>query len=151
MNINIIDYQRSPNELNLLKSVDIIIFIGGNTFLAMKEARKVNFKKKLLEALNSGVMLASESAANLLLSPSIELAENNFMSDENIVGLKDYSGFNIINFAVFPHYLDEFKTKLTKLKKDKNINYPIYAIKDGQSVVFKDGKLSFINGEPIIF
>lgn len=151
--IKIIDIEGENKESlrSKLGGFDVILILGGNTFYLLDKARKSGFGIVLKELLNKGKICVGISAGDIILGPNIEIADNDFCNDPDIVGLKDRTGLGIIHFTAFPHYKNEFRQKLQRLIKGKGVKYPIYTIKDGQTIIYEGDKLRFIGGKPEVF
>ncbi len=140
--IDVINLDKNGNLEKDLFNYDVIYVRGGNTFDLLDSVRKSGFDKILPKLLNKEKIYVSSSAGSILLSPSIEFVENDFMSDINLVGLKDKSGLEILDFGVFPHWEDNFEAKLDKLSTKLKIEYPIIKLKDNQLVLINNGKIN---------
>lgn len=81
-------------------SYDIIYMIGGNTFYLLKELREKNLAKKIIQAIDNGVIYVGSSAGSIILGKTIETA---LPFDENWVNLVDFKGLNIVNGIIIPH------------------------------------------------
>lgn len=88
----------------LLLSSNIVVISGGNTFNLLHNLRKSGLDRSLRDfAEKQDFILAGFSAGALVLTPTIEVC-NLPDFDENLVGIDDFSGLNIVNFEIFPHY-----------------------------------------------
>jgi dipeptidase E len=76
------------------------------------------------------------SAGSLLLGPSIELAD--WFTDENhTIGLDDFQGVDLIPYTIFPHYSDEFETKLREFEVKYNTN--VIRLNNNQALIIEGG------------
>lgn len=109
--------KNSTDEVNKLLGANILIITGGNTFKLLDNLRKSGLDKAVKEFANKGeFVLAGFSAGALVLTPTIEVC-NLPNYDKNEVGIKDLSGLEIVDFEVFPHYLEqEHKDLLNQYK-----------------------------------
>ena len=58
------------------------------------------------------------------------------------------------DFNIVPHYMREDHKKWTKDFFERVLKdnlFPVYAIKDTQMIVYKDGELEFVGGKPEVF
>ena len=94
----------SVEEQRKLLSSNIVVISGGNTFHLLRNLRECGLDKTIVEfAGKSDFILAGFSAGALVLTPSIDVC-NLPSLDENLVKLEDFSGLDIVDFEVFPHY-----------------------------------------------
>lgn len=110
---NVIDNSvLDTEEQRKLLSSNIVLISGGNTFSLLQNLRESSLDKTIREFVRkSDFVLAGFSAGALALTPNIKICNlPNF--DENLIKLKDFSGLDIVDFEVFPHY-DEHLHKAT--------------------------------------
>ncbi len=123
---NITEYHYEENVD--FSSYDIIYIIGGNTFYQLKELREKNLVKKIINAINDGVIYIGSSAGSIILGKTIETA---LPYDENWVGIEDFTGLNIVDGIIIPHAnrKQEFIAEAKEKYKDKIIElYDDYGI-----------------------
>jgi dipeptidase E len=142
-NVSVIDI-RDPREnwINTLESADVIWIEGGNTYYLLDWARKSGLDKDLPELLKDKVYVGV-SAGSILVGPDINYAGWDIGDkDKNETDLVDFTGLNIVDFGVFPHYKEDQKNDLEKMSK--TINYPMYAIDDGCAILVRGGQVKAI-------
>lgn len=102
----------SKAEQRKLLSSNIVVISGGNTFELLRNLRESGLDKTIGEFVEkSDFVLAGFSAGALVLTPSIDICNlPNF--DENLVEVEEFSGLDIVDFEVFPHY-DKLSQKAT--------------------------------------
>lgn len=115
-----------------LEKVDIINVGGGNTFFLLYWVRICGLDKYLGELLDQGKIYLGVSAGSILAGPNIAISGWRKDWDKNVVHLKDLTGLNLVPFAISPHYTEADRSLLKE--KSKNVNYPIIAINDTQTV-----------------
>lgn len=108
----------AQDEAEKLLGSNILVITGGNTFTLLDNLRKSGLEEAIKEFLRKPeFVLSGFSAGALVLTPTIEVC-NLPNYDENLVGLKDLTGLNIVDFEVFPHYdPNSHKKLLTEYKK----------------------------------
>lgn len=104
---DIIDKSSSDIERDLAKYQTMYVE-DGNAFFFMQEALKNNFGEYIKRRLDSGMIYISESAGSVCAG--IDIAANSRPGKS----LQDYdlpnsSGFNLVNFAILPHWGQEDK------------------------------------------
>lgn len=111
----------SLEEKEKLQKANILIITGGNTFTLLKNLKKSGLDKNIKEfAQKQEFILAGFSAGAIVLTPTIEIC-NLPGFDENLVGLEDLVGLNIVDFEIFPHYSEDKKELFENyLKTAKN-------------------------------
>lgn len=146
--------EKTKKELeNILENKDIIFVNGGNTFYLLYWVRKSGFDKILSRLLEQGKIYIGISAGSYLICPSIEhgLWKQKF-KDRNKIGLKDFSGLNLIPFLIIAHFEDKYRPHIKK--EAKTTKYPIVALNDTQAILVEEkkyklvgkGKKAFFNG-----
>ncbi len=90
-------------EIEKLKSANILVITGGNTFKLLNHLRKSGLDKAIVEFWKKDkVVLSGFSAGAVVLSPLIETAR--IYGDPNEPGLTDLTGLGIVDFEIWPHY-----------------------------------------------
>lgn len=133
---------KSENGIrNLLTDKDIIYVQGGNTFYLLKHIRKSGFDKVVKELLEKGVIYVGVSAGSIVAGPTIETS-NWGNGDNNIVGLTDLAGMNLVDFNVVVHYTKEHKDIIEKeIPKSK---YPVKVLTNNQAILVKGNEVEFL-------
>ena len=91
-------------EINKLKTADILMITGGNTFKLLDHLRKSGLDEAIKEFWKKDrVVIGGFSAGAIILSPSIQTAKTG-CPDVNEPGLTDLSALNIVDFEIWPHY-----------------------------------------------
>lgn len=90
---------------------DAIYIGGGNTFKLLKRLKQTGLDKKLIELYSAGKKIYGGSAGALIWGCDIKTATLCADKDENLVGLRDTSGLNLIpNHDIQAHFdLDQIK------------------------------------------
>jgi len=133
---NIKEY-RMDYELDLTE-YDFIYMMGGNTFYLMKKIREYNFGSKIKNAIDNGVVYVGSSAGSEILGTTIEVA---LPYDENICGIKDYTGLKIVDKVIIPHANRKQKFIMEQKKKYKE---EIYQLFDEHAIVIVDDNIKVI-------
>ena len=129
---------KGPGDFSLY---DVIYVCGGNTFKLMKFAREASFKKEIRSLLEIGGIYIGVSAGSLIVGPSIQIA-NEVHPDKNEVGLTDFSGFNIVDLIIFPHYSPELETEIKSFENKDNVK--VERIDNSQAILIEDGEKNLI-------
>ncbi|MFT4532274.1 MAG: peptidase E [Candidatus Saccharimonadales bacterium] len=106
----------SSDEIEKVKLLDsnILLISGGNTFALLNNLCKSGLDQAVIEFTQKpNFILSGFSAGALILTPTIAICNlPNF--DENLVGITNFDGLGIIDFEVFPHYVDDLHKKIIK-------------------------------------
>lgn len=124
---------------------DAIHMGGGNTFYFLNSLRKAKLLKDLKIFVERGGVLTGLSAGAIMMTENIEMAAYpEFDRDENIVGLKNLSALNLVDFAFFPHFKNSARYDVAFKRYSKMKKKVIYACPDGAGIIANDGELRFI-------
>lgn len=124
---------------------DAIHMGGGNTFYFLNSLRKAKLISNLREFVYKGGVLTGLSAGAIIMTENIEMAAYpEFDRDENIVGLKNFSALNLLDFAFFPHFKNSRRYDVAFKRYSRLKEKVIYACPDGAGIVINDGELRFI-------
>jgi putative dipeptidase E len=96
----------SPDKiLEVLNRNDYIFVSGGNTFYLLQELRRKGADILITEQICAGKLYIGTSAGSIILCPDIEFVKEmdyNHTAPE----LQSFTGLNIVDFYILPHYLD---------------------------------------------
>lgn len=96
---------KSTNPTDLEKEIagcGVIFVAGGNVFYLLQEVRKSGFYA-VLSKLSPETVYVGSSAGSVLVGPDIGLVDT-LNNPAEAFDLKDYSGLNLVDFVVLPHY-----------------------------------------------
>lgn len=141
----VVDLDGTNNLRETLSNVDAIYVRGGNTFDLLESVKNSDFLGLLNEALERGVIYIGTSAGSILAGPSIEIAQNDFANDPNNTALTDFAALGLVDFAIFPHWQDDWSDKLAELNRRLHVDYKIKTLGDKQIILVKDGKSELID------
>ena len=98
--------KNGEESVKLLGS-NILVITGGNTFRLLENLRKSGLDNAIKKFVNKdSFVIAGFSAGALVLTPKIDIC-NLLNFDKNEVGLANLTGLNVVDFEVFPHFLEE--------------------------------------------
>lgn len=133
---------KSQQELEkILAKKDIVFVNGGNAFYLLYYIKQSGFDKLLPKLLDQGKLYLGISAGSYVVCPVIEQTMWKF-HHKNIVGLKDFTGMNLVPFIITAHF--EEKNRTTIQKNAKLTKYPLVAINDKQAILVEDDKYKLI-------
>jgi len=148
----------SPEDITkeLLESVQGIYVEGGNTFLLLYLLKSCNAFAVIQDFLNTDKVIMGGSAGALIFGKSIETALtddlNIIASDDNIVGLKDMTGFNVLNgYSFFVHYRvkeRQYAATEEKVQRLLKANHNLICLPEEDSVIVENGKITLLGNLP---
>lgn len=140
-----VDRPLSKEEEKRLFSADAIFLGGGNTFYFLHHLRARKMLSKLKAFAKRGGLLMGLSAGSILMTPSIMTASvPSCDSDDNEIGLRDLKAMNLVPFEFSPHYTPSASADRELRNYSKKLDYPIYACKDGQGIIVRNGTIQFV-------
>ena len=96
--------------LSAISQCDIIYVSGGNTFYLLSELRKSHAAQAIKDAVQVGKIYIGESAGAIVAAPDTRYAT---LMDENSAKTSDFTGLNLVDFCVVPHFGCEPFTQAT--------------------------------------
>ncbi|WP_159071091.1 Type 1 glutamine amidotransferase-like domain-containing protein [Campylobacter concisus] len=96
--------------LSAISQCDIIYVSGGNTFYLLSELRKSHAAQAIKDAVQAGKIYIGESAGAVVAAPDTRYAT---LMDENSVNVSDFTGLNLVDFFIVPHFGCEPFTQAT--------------------------------------
>ena len=107
MGLKVEELEISSSSYETIKSKleknDIIYISGGNTFFLLQELKRTGADKLLIKEINNGKLYIGESAGAIAVAPDIRYSAE-MDKPEKAPDLKDYTGLDLIEFYVVPHY-----------------------------------------------
>ena len=141
-NVHVLNYYDADSVRGL--ALDAIFMSGGNTFGIMYRLRKHGALAILSEYIEQGIPYIGASAGCHVVGKGIAHVAP---FDANTVGLEDLSALGYIDGIFFCHYGEQRRPYYEQALKTSSC--PVYAIPNGTSLVFADGKLvRTVVGEP---
>lgn len=129
---------------NKLEKNDFIYVTGGNTFFLLQELKRTGADQVLVQEINKGKLYIGESAGAIVVAPDIRYsAEMDHI--EKAPELKDYSGLNVVDFYVVPHYKNWEMGKAAEQiinHYEKSLNLKV--ISDKQAVYVKGSEVEVL-------
>ncbi|MDO4875467.1 MAG: Type 1 glutamine amidotransferase-like domain-containing protein [Campylobacter sp.] len=87
--------------LSAISQCDIIYVSGGNTFYLLNELRKSRVWQAIKNAVKAGKIYIGESAGAIVAVPDTKYAT---LMDKNSANMSDFTGLNLVDFCVVPHF-----------------------------------------------
>ena len=87
--------------LSAISQCDIIYVSGGNTFYLLNELRKSCVWQAIKNAVKAGKIYIGESAGAIVAAQDTRYAT---LMDENSPNMSDFTGLNLVDFYVVPHF-----------------------------------------------
>lgn len=87
--------------LSAISQCDVIYVSGGNTFYLLNELRKSCAAQAIKNVVKAGKIYIGESAGAVVAAPDTRYATP---MDENSVNVSDFTGLNLVDFFIVPHF-----------------------------------------------
>ena len=136
-----------------LVNTDIIYIVGGKQFILPNLFKETGFYEILRECAKNKIVMGTSAGATVL-GKQIESAsywkERYQVEKEKI----ENKTLGLVEFNIVPHYMREDHKKWNKEFLEEVLRdnpFPVYAIRDNQAVIYNEGKLKFVGGNPEIF
>ena len=93
-------------ERDKLLRATVLLITGGNVCALLRNLRRSGLDQAILDfTRKEQYVLAGYSAGAMILTPTVQFAAINPLSDENKdVGLTDFTALGLVDFEIFPHY-----------------------------------------------
>lgn len=139
-NENIITYNLDYMiSYEALKEIGVVYVCGGNTFYLLHKIRESKFDITLKNLIKNGIIYVGASAGSLLAGPNINIPDR---SEGNDIGISDFTGLNITDVVIKPHYSEEYKEKIEQVKQ--KTKYLITTLTDSQALLIIDEDMTVI-------
>jgi dipeptidase E len=125
-----------------LANFDAIYVCGGNTFAILNKLRETGLDAFIISQVNSGAIYVGVSAGSIIAGPDIEIAGWGSEGDKNEIGLRDLTGLNFTNIAVFPHFHEELRVEVKEFRA--KVKYEVIELTNDQAVFVKDSAAKII-------
>ena len=128
-----------PSKTDELLACDAIHLSGGDPFQFLGSIRKKNFGPVLKKYWEDGGILLGISAGAIVLTPSINISHVFYQSRTD-----KHQAVGLVDFHFLPHW-NLRVGRLEDVKKfSKENQATVYACKDGDGMVIKDGKVELV-------
>lgn len=116
-------------EEGKIDNANILLITGGNTFELLNNLRNSKLDRAIINfAKKENFVICGFSAGAIVLSPNINIASQpsgidpTDLADENLVGITDMTGLNIIDVEVWPHFYKEYDQQTLNKYKENCLN-----------------------------
>ena len=137
--VDFVDLETDQNRD--LSGYGVIYVCGGNTFKLLKFAKEANFEHSIKNLLNRNGVYVGVSAGSIIVGPSIDIA-NEVEPDPNDIGLEDFTGLNLTQLIILPHYSPEIEEQ-TKAFEEK-YRTSVERLSDSQAILLENGKKTLV-------
>ncbi len=137
-NIRVLDIDRKI-AYSEIAEFDAMYVCGGNMFYLLAKVREFDFGKIIRQFVETGKIYVGVSAGSMFVCPDIELASP---FDPNDVGIMDFSGLNLTDIIVSPHYKESDKKIIEEFTK--KLRYEIIPLTDNQALLILDKKTEVV-------
>ncbi|MFC2450094.1 MAG: Type 1 glutamine amidotransferase-like domain-containing protein [Flavobacteriaceae bacterium] len=138
----------SPDEISeMLNRNDYIFVSGGNTFYLLQELRRKGADILITEQIRAGKLYIGTSAGSIILCPDIEFVKEmdyNHTAPE----LQSFTGLNIVDFYILPHYLDfPFEEITQNIVKKYGKKLDLRPISNKQVITIAGNRIEILENE----
>ena len=138
----------SPDKiLEVLNRNDYIFVSGGNTFYLLQELRRKRADILITEQIRAGKLYIGTSAGSIILCPDIEFVKEmdyNHTAPE----LQSFTGLNIVDFYILPHYLDfPFEEITQNIVKKYGKKLDLRPISNKQVITIAENRIEILENE----
>ena len=138
----------SPDKiLEVLNRNDYIFVSGGNTFYLLQELRRKGADALITEQIRAGKLYIGTSAGSIILCPDIEFVKEmdyNHTAPE----LQSFTGLNIVDFYILPHYLDfPFEEITQNIVKEYGKKLDLRPISNKQVITIAGNRIEILENE----
>lgn len=120
-----------------LSKFEIMFFSGGNSHYLLEKIKRSGFDKIVRKLLDQGIIYIGSSAGSVVACPSIEFCAP-MDHPEEAPNLKDFSGLNLVDFYLLPHYGREKYAKICEQILQDNKDLEVVPVRDDQLIVVED-------------
>ena len=138
----------SPDKISeILNRNDYIFVSGGNTFYLLQELRRKGADILITEQIRAGKLYIGTSAGSIILCPDIEFVKEmdyNHTAPE----LQSFTGLNIVDFYILPHYLDfPFEEITQNIVKKYGKKLDLRPISNKQVITIAGNRIEILKNE----
>lgn len=138
----------SPDKiLEVLNRNDYIFVSGGNIFYLLQELRRKGADILITEQIRAGKLYIGTSAGSIILCPDIEFVKEmdyNHTAPE----LQSFTGLNIVDFYILPHYLDfPFEEITQNIVKKYGKKLDLRPISNKQVITIAGNRIEILENE----
>ncbi len=124
---------------NVLKKFEILFFSGGCAHYLLLKMKTSGFNTIIRQLLDEGLIYIGSSAGSVVLCPSIDFIKPMDHMHIYVPDLTDFSGLNIVNFYMLPHYgREKYAAVCDQILKNKDLR--IVAVKDDEVVIINNDR-----------
>ena len=138
----------SPDKiLEVLNRNDYIFVSGGNTFYLLQELRRKGADALITEQIRAGKLYIGTSAGSIILCPDIEFVKEMDYSHA-APELQSFTGLNIVDFYILPHYLDfPFEETTQNVVKKYGKKLDLRPISNKQVITIAENRIEILENE----
>ena len=138
----------SPDKISeMLNRNDYIFVSGGNTFYLLQELRRKGADILITEQIRAGKLYIGTSAGSVILCPDIEFVKEMDYSHA-APELQSFTGLNIVDFYILPHYLDfPFEEITQNIVKKYGKKLDLRPISNKQVITIAENRIEILENE----
>jgi dipeptidase E len=136
-----------------LEFADMLYIVGGAQLVLPKLFQETGFDKLIVEMAQRKIVMGTSAAANVLGRHIEDPAywQDQYGASERYLA---QPSLGLVDFNILPHFEREDHPKrtakiLAPLLKDHP--FPLYGLSDEQAVIYNNGDVQFVGGDPAVF
>ena len=127
-----------------LQNRDIVWVAGGLCGYLMYWMRRRRLDEYLPEILEKGTLYVGSSAGSMVTGHTLDISE--WYGTDQEFGAHFIPGLGLVDFDIYPHFEEG---QLGEIRKNYKGN-KLYLLKNGEEIIFEDGKVTVIGEERIL-
>lgn len=136
-----------------LQHADMMYIVGGKNFILPDLFQETGFDEILRDFAEEKLVMGT-SAGSIVLGKQIE-SDAYWKARYGVINqeIKNKT-LGLVDFNIVPHYKRKDHEKWNKEFLSQTLqdnSFPVYAVTDEQAVVYKNGEIYFVGGEPDVF
>ncbi len=140
----VLEEYRDESVIKLLEGQDVIWFMGGMAGYLSYWIRRCKIDLNIRKLLKNGTVYVGSSAGAMVAGQTLQIS--NWLSVDGERGSENIEPMKLVEFDIFPHYKDSYKSKI----KGKYKGPKLYLLKDGEEIIVDDNKITVVGKERII-
>ena len=136
-----------------LEFADLIYIVGGSQIILPELFKSIGFDELLKELAERKVIMGTSAGANVL---GRQIEDPNYWLDQYDAS-EDYltqKALGLVDFNILPHFdRADHPRRNRKILEHilSNTPFSLYGLTDTQAVIYNEGSINFVGGEPVVF
>lgn len=155
-NIDFVNFRAYAKEeiASRLLNVDLIYIVGGKQLVLSKLFEETKTTELLKKIATDKVIMGTSAGAIVLGKQIISSKYWKERYNMNIEEIEDTKPLELVEFNIIPHFMREDRQQWDRdfyTRTLRNNPFPLYALTDSQALIYDEGKVEYVGGNPVIF